>query len=256
MEQKQLNLAVKRNNIKFPKDFCFQLSKDEYYKILRFQNEILELQQGKYAKYLPYAFTEQGVAMLATVIKTEVAAQVSLNIMRTFVSMRRYISHDLVEKRLLEQQLLKNTEDIAENRKEINLLQESFKKFEEKKVVNEIFFKGQIFDAYSKIVDIFSEATKEIIIIDGYADKVILDIVKNINLKIVIITKSKNKLFQNLYAKDQKQYNNLKVIYNDSFHDRYFIIDQDSGYHCGNSINHAGSKTFSINKIEDNIVKN
>ncbi len=206
-------------------------------------------------RYLPHVFTEQGVAMLATVLKTEVASQVSVNIMRAFVAMRRYISHDLVEKRFLEQQIIRNTEDIANNTKEIKLLQESFKKFEEKKVVNEIYFDGQIFDAYSKILDIFNEAKKEIIVIDGYADREFLNIIKNLNIKVVLITKTKNASFPKLYSKYQKQYNNLKVVYNNSFHDRYFILDQDAVYHCGTSINHAGSKTFSINKIEDDVVK-
>jgi hypothetical protein len=205
---------------------------------------------------IPYAFTEQGVAMLATVLKTELAAQVSVNIMRAFIAMRKYISHDLVEKRFLEQQIIKNTEDIADNRKEIKLLQESFKKFEEKKVVNEIYFEGQIFDAYSKILDIFNEAKFEIIVVDGYADKEFLNIAKSLNIPVYLITKTKNASFPKLYSKYQKQYKNLKVYYNNSFHDRYLILDQETVYHCGTSINHAGSKTFSINKIEDAVVKN
>jgi hypothetical protein len=145
-------------------------------------------------------------------------------------------------------------ENIKENTKEIRLLQESFKKFEEKKVVNEIYFNGQIYDAYSKILDIFKEAKQEIIVVDGYADKVFLDIARNIKIDIKLITYSKNVQFLALYKKYSKQYSNLKVTYNNSFHDRYFILDQSTVYHCGTSINHAGSKTFSINKIEDSNV--
>ncbi len=255
---KTINLAVKRNIDRFPEDFYFQLSLNEFRGILKFQIETSSQETPGIGgvRKLPYAFTEQGVAMLATVLKTEVAAQVSVNIMRAFVAMRKYISYDLVEKRFLEQQIIKNTEDIADNRKEIKLLQESFKKFEEKKVVNEIYFEGQIFDAYSKILDIFNEAKFEIIVVDGYADKEFLNIAKSLNIPVYLITKTKNASFPKLYSKYQKQYKNLKVYYNNSFHDRYFILDQWVVYHCGTSINHAGSKTFSINKIEDDVVKN
>ncbi len=254
---KTINQAVRRNNDRFPEDFYFQISSEEYELVLRSQNGTLELKQGKYSKYLPYVFTEQGVAMLATVIKTEVASQVSINIMRAFVYMRKYISNSLAEQKLLEKQVLKNTEEIESNRKQLFLLQESFKKLEEKKVVNEIYFNGQIYDAYSKILDIFNEAQNEIIIIDGYADKVFLDIVRNLekSVKSILITKSSNSSFKSLYSKYSKQYSNLRLIYNNSFHDRYFVLDRYIVYHCGTSINHAGSKTFSINTIEDKVVK-
>ena len=255
---KEINQAVKRNIGRFPDDFYFELTIREYRDALKSQfvtSNDQSLGKGGRRK-IPYAFTEQGVAMLATVLKTELAAQVSVNIMRAFIAMRKYISHDLVEKRFLEQQIIKNTEDIADNRKEIKLLQESFKKFEEKKVGNEIYFEGQIFDAYSKILDIFNEAKFEIIVVDGYADKEFLNIAKSLNIPVYLITKTKNASFSKLYSKYQKQYKNLKVYYNNSFHDRYFILDQETVYHCGTSINHAGSKTFSINKIEDAVVKN
>ena len=107
---KTINQAVRRNNDRFPGDFYFQISSEEYELVLRSPNGTLELKQGKYSKYLPYVFTEQGVAMLATVIKTEVASQVSINIMRAFVYMRKYISNSLAEQKLLEKQVLKNTE--------------------------------------------------------------------------------------------------------------------------------------------------
>ena len=134
---KDINKAVKRNISRFPKDFYFQLTKDEYYNILRFQNGTLELKQGQYSKYIPYVFTEQGVAMLSSVLKTEIATMASINIMRAFVAMRKYISTNLIEQKYINNQVMKNTEDIK-------LLQESFSKFEEKKQINEIYFKGNI----------------------------------------------------------------------------------------------------------------
>ena len=257
---KTINLAVKRNIERFPERFMFQITEDEFYTILnlRFQFETSSLESVNYGgrRYLPYVFTEQGVAMLATIIKTDVATETSIKIMDAFVAMRKYLSNNLIEQQLLEKQVLSNTKRIEKTETELAILQESFKKFEEKKVVNEIYYNGQIYDAYSKILDIFKEAKQEIIVVDGYADKVFLDIARSIKIDIKLITYSKNTQFQTLYKKYSKQYSNLKVTYNDSFHDRYFILDQSTVYHCGTSINHAGSKTFSINKIEDGVVAN
>ena len=246
---KTINLAVKRHINRFPERFMFRLTKDEYYKILRFQNETLELEQGKYSKYLPYVFTEQGVAMLATVLKTKIAAEISIKIMDAFVALKHYISDNLIEQKFVNKQVLKNTEDIK-------LLNESFKKFEEKRKINEIYFNGQIYDAYSKIHDIFKNATEKLIIIDSYADNTLLDIIKRLNIEVIIITKKDNLLTHQDIIKYNKQYHNLKVIYNNDFHDRYFLIDDKEIYHCGASINRIGYKTFSITMIGDKEVCN
>ena len=109
---KTINLAVKRHINRFPERFMFQLTKDEYYEILRFQFETLELEQGKYSKYLPYVFTEQGVAMLATVLRTPVAEEVSIRIMDAFVAMRRYISTNLLEQKYINDLVLKDSKRI------------------------------------------------------------------------------------------------------------------------------------------------
>ncbi len=124
-----------------------------------------------------------------------------------------------------------------------------------KRKVNEIYFSGQIYDAYSKIKDILKEAKKDIIIIDAYADKVVLDIIKNIKVSVTLIVKTKKLLTSLDISKYNSQYNNLTIKYNDSFHDRYFILDKDKVYHCGTSINRIGSKTFCINVIEDDLIK-
>ena len=104
---KTINLAVKRHINRFPERFMFQLTRDEYYRILRFQSETLELEQGKYSKYLPYVFTERGLAMLATVLRTEVAEEVSIAIMDAFVAMKKYISTNLIEQKYINNQVLK-----------------------------------------------------------------------------------------------------------------------------------------------------
>lgn len=137
---------------------------------------------------------------------------------------------------------------------EIKLLQESFSKLEEKKNTNEIYFSGQIYDAYSKILDIFKEAKNDLVIIDSYVDKTILDIIKKLKIKVTIITRKDSLISKTDIEKYNKQYSNLKVIYDNTFHDRYFIIDKNKVYHCGASINRIGYKTFSITLISDDIV--
>ena len=246
---KTINLAVKRHINRFPERFMFRLTRDEYYKILRFQSETLELEQGKYSKYLPYAFTEQGVAMLATILRTEVAEAVSIRIMDAFVAMKKYISSNLIEQKYINNLVL-------EDHEKIKALELSFNKFEEKKKITEIYFNGQIYDAYSKIQEIFKSATKKLVIIDAYADNTLLDIIKRLNIEVIIITKKDNLLTHQDITRYNKQYKNLKVIYNNTFHDRYFILDEKVVYHCGTSINRIGYKTFSINLISDEEVCN
>ena len=245
---KTINQAVNRHLDRFPEDFYFQLTEEEYTS-LRSQIGTLKNGRGQHKKYLPYVFTEQGVAMLATVLRTSISSQMSISIMRAFVTMRKFISANLIEQKYINNQVLKNTEDIK-------LLQESFQKFEEKRKSNEIYFNGQIFDAYSKIHEIFKTAKTKIIVIDGYADNTILDIIKRLIFEVVIITKRDNLLTKQDIAKYNKQYHNLKVIYDNTFHDRYFIVDNEIVYHCGASINRIGYKTFSINLISDEEVCN
>ena len=138
----------------------------------------------------------------------------------------------------------------------IKLLQDSFQKIEEKKKVNEIYFDGQIYDAYSKIQEIFKSDNKSLVIIDAYVDNTILDITKRLNINVTIITKPNNLLTSQDIEKYNKQYNNLTVIFDNTFHDRYFILDDENIYHCGASVNRIGYKTFSITLIGDEDVKN
>ena len=162
--------------------------------------------------------------------------------------MRKYISASLLEQKYI-------NEIVLDNRDRIKELEISFNKFEEHKKVNEIYFNGQIYDAYSKILEIFKEANNELIIIDAYADNTILDIIRRLNINVVIITKFDNLLFKQDIDKYNKQYHNLKVIYDNTFHDRYFIIDKNIVYHCGASINRIGYKTFSITLVGDDSIK-
>ena len=241
-----LNRAVKRNVKRFPQDFCFQLNSNEY-KSLLCHFGIAKKKGGR--TILPYVFTEQGVSMLTSVLKTDIAAEVSVSIMDAFVAMRKYISSNLIE-----QQYINNL--VLEDHENIKLLQESFSKFEEKKINNETYYKGQIYDAYSKILEIFKTAKKELIIIDRYACAIVLDMIKKLKVNVIIITKRNSLLTNQDIERYTSQYNNLKIVYSDDCHDRYFIIDKKDVYHSGTSINHAGSRTFSINKWEDKQVCN
>ncbi len=245
---KTINLAVKRHINRFPERFMFRLTEEEVKNCSRFQFETLK-ERGHNIKYLPYVFTKQGVAMLATVLRTKVAEDVSIKIMDAFVAMRKYISSNFLEQKYINNMVL-------EDHDKIKVLEESFNKLEEKEKVNEIYFDGQIYDAYFKIQDIFKEAKEELIIIDGYADNTILDIVKRLKVDVKIITKPNNLLTRQDILKYNKQYKNLKVKFDNSFHDRYFILDRKTVYHCGASINRIGYKTFSITLIGDDEVCN
>ena len=117
--------------------------------------------------------------------------------------------------------------------------------------INTIFFEGQIYDAYSKLLDIMNKAKHHLTIIDSYADKTTLDIIAKLNCPVLLITKNNNLLKPVDLKKYNDQYHNLTIIYNNSFHDRYLLLDNEAIYHCGTSLNHAGRRTFSINKLED-----
>ena len=238
---KSINLAVKRNIERFPSDFYFQLNEEEFNKICGFN---LKLQNNK-IRSLPYVFTEQGVAMLATIIRTDVAATVSIDIMRAFVRMRNYIKYN---DQLLPRKYLLLEEKVDNNTKRID---ELFDKFNPKVITkNSIFFQNDIYDAYSVLMKIFKLSEGEIIIIDNYAGKELFDILKIIHKKIIIIS---SHIDETLKKKYLKQYNNVLFIKNDSYHDRFIIIDRKMVFHSGTSFKDLGKKCFVINEIENKI---
>lgn len=255
---KEINQAVKRNIERFPEDFYFQLTQEEFYNLksqlvtssgknfqdLKFQTETSSWNGHGGVRKLPYAFTEQGVAMLSSVLRSENASKVSVVLMRAFVAMRHY----LIENKDVYVSLNNINNKLIEHDKKFDIIFDNFKIKEEKELV---FFNGQIFDAYSKIVDILNEAKQELIIIDGYADKKVLDMIKDLNVAIALVVKTKTLLRKSELEKYNKQYNNLKVIYDNSWHDRYIILDGRKIYHLGASLNYVGKKTFNINLLED-----
>ena len=248
---KSINLAVKRHINRFPERFMFQLT-DEEFNNLRFQIETSSLENvhgGR--RYNPYAFTEQGVAMLATVLRTSVAEEMSIRIMDAFVKMRHYLLSTAGENKDIKDMLLKHDNELSEHSNSIRLLQESFDKLETDKEIDEVYFNGKEYDAYSKVLDIFAEAKEELIVVDRYADKTFLDIIRNLECKVILITGKKSKLTKLDIEKYNKDYNNLIIYYDDTFHDRYFVIDNYKVYHSGNSINHIGYRKSGIDVIHD-----
>ena len=247
-ETKNINKAVKRNLERFPKEFCFQLTENEF-QTLRFQfgtskqNE--DVRGGR--RYLPYVFTEQGIAMLAGVLKSDIAIQVSISIIKSFIEMRKFISSN----GQIFERLTKVEYKLLEHDKKFN---EVFNQLQlEENIKQKIFFEGQIYDAYSLIIDIIKKANKKILIIDNYIDDSVLKMLtkKNNNVEVVILTSDKSNIQQIDIQKFNKEYPILKVAKTNKFHDRFIIIDNEEMYHLGASIKDLGKKCFGINKIED-----
>lgn len=230
-----LNKTVKRNIERFPKEFMFQLTEVEYQNLI-FQNGISRKHGGN--RKLPYAFMEQGVAMLSALLKSKTAINTSILIMNAFVEMKKYISDNLLEQRYINNMVLDHNE-------RIKLIEESFSN---KVFSNDIFFEGQIYDAYSLLLDILESSKESIIIIDNFANKKLFDLLSKTNKKVIVYSKN---IDEELIKKYKSQYNNVELKYNDGYHDRFIIIDKKILYHCGASFKDLGIKCFGINKIDN-----
>lgn len=248
VETKVFNQAVSRNIDRFPENFRFQLTKEEF-NTLRPQIVSSNGKGGR--RYRPYMFTEQGIAMLSGVLRSDVAVQVSIKIMNTFVEMRRFISNNalLFEKvsdiELKQLQYQKSTDE-----RFVKVFQyiEDHAESEQK-----IFFDGQIYDAFSLITSIIQKAQKEIILIDGYVDIDTLNILakKNTGVDVKIYTYASARLTNTDIANFNSQYPNLTVKKTQVFHDRFIILDGKSAYHIGASLKDAGRKCFGISLLAD-----
>ena len=240
IETKRLNQVIKRNIDRFPSTFCFQLTDEEIDRLsLRSQFATLNKSnnlRGQHYKYLPYVLTEQGIMMLSGLLKSDIAVKVNIQIIDAFVKMRRYFANNF------------NTNELLLNHENrIQLLENTLDSFKEQKI-KKIFFEGQIYDAYSILVDILNKARTEIIIIDNYASKELLDILKDINLKIIIVSKNVDSVLKEKYT---KQYKNVEFLDNNSFHDRFIILDRSKLYTCGASFKDLGKKCFAISEFND-----
>ena len=243
VETKRINEAVKNNPEKFPDRYSWVLSIEETINYSRSKFSTLNVKRGLNIKYGARVFTEQGVYMLATILKSKVATLVSIRIMDTFVKMRHYINYS---KSFLPYKFLLLEEKVNNNSKRID---ELFDKFNPKDIVkNCLFFENDLYDAYSILLDIFNMAKEEIIIIDNYAGKELLDILRSVNKRIIIVSKNIDEVLKKKY---ESQYSNVIFINNDSFHDRFIILDRNKMYSCGASFKDLGKKCFAISEFID-----
>lgn len=240
VETKRVNEAVKNNPEKFLERFSFVLTNEE---VENLRSKFSTANISNMSRSNPRAFTEQGLYMLATVLKSSVATKVSIVIMDTFVKMRHYINY---HENILPNRFFLIEKKVDENTKRIN---ELFDKFDPKEITKEyLFFKNEFYDAYSVILDIFNTSLEEILIIDNYAGKELLDTIKNIDRKIIIVSEN---IDETLKKKYEKQYNNVSFVYNDTMHDRFIILDRNILYSCGSSLKDVGKKCFSIHEFRD-----
>lgn len=229
--------SVKRNIKRFPANFMFQLTYEEF---LNWRSHfVMSKSDLRGLRRPPYAFTEEGVAMLSGILNSEIAITINIQIIEAFIIMRKYISSSLVDQKYINNLVLEHEE-------KLKFIENTLSNFNEKN--NHLFFEGQIYDAYSLLLDIFNKAKGEIIVIDNYIDKSILDILSKTNRIIKIVT---NKYNNQDYAKYKKQYDNVELIIDNSFHDRFIIVDRKTLYHCGASFKDLGNKCFEISKIND-----
>ena len=244
-ETKKINQTVKRNIERFPENFCFQLTEEEVQSLrsqfatlkVEEQNKALRSQfvtlnktgRGKHRKYLPYVFTEQGIAMLSGLLKNDIAVQVSINIMNAFVEMRKFILNN----GQVFERLTKVEYKLLEYDKKFNMVFDELQKDKETEFKQKIFFEGQIYDSYSLIIDIIKRAKAKIVIIDNYIDDSILKMLskKNENVEVVILTSQNCNLNKLDISKFNKQYPSLKLSYIKKFHDRFIVIDNKELYH-------------------------
>jgi len=260
VETKVLNQAVKRNIARFPETFRFQLSSEEYENL---KSQIVTSSFSNDSNYggrrkLPFVFTEQGIAMLSAVLRSDVAIQMSIQIMNAFIQMRKFLANNsLMFEKINDIEI----RQIQDGIKVQQLEKKTEKRFEEvfdyiakhKESNQRIFFNGQIYDAFSLLVELVSRAEKRLILIDNYVDVETLNILakKKTDVNVLIYTSKKTKLSKVDMENFNKQYPTMEVKYTEAFHDRFLILDDECAYHIGASIKDAGKKCFGINKIED-----
>jgi len=254
VETKVLNQAVKRNIERFPDSFRFQLSEIEYHQCSRSQIVTLNIdgqnskpKRGQNLKYLPYAFTEQGVAMLSAVLRSQTAINVSIQVMNAFVNMRKTIAETGIT-------------DLRINKLEVKQLEtdekfeQIFKALENKSLAPEkgVFFDGQIFDAYHFVAELIRAAKQSIVLIDNYIDDTTLTLLskRNNSATANIYTKNISKALQLDLEKFNTQYKPIEIKELTTAHDRFLLIDHTTMYHIGASLKDLGKKWFAFSKMD------
>ncbi len=249
VETKRLNEAVKRNKERFPETFCFQLFESEKTEVVANCDHLKKL---KFSYVLPYAFTEHGVVMLSSVLRSDKAMEINIKVVEAFVAMRKFIqTNGQIFQRLdrVEVKLLEND----------HKFEKVFDALESKDRIPEqgIFFEGQIFDAYKFVSDLFRSAKKSVVIIDNYVDDSVLVHLTKVNkgVKIKILTKSISDQFRLDLKKFKEQYFSIEVSAIKSIHDRFIIIDGQVVYHFGASLKDLGKKLFGFTKMDKTALK-
>ena len=257
-ETKRFNEQIKNNRERFDEDFMFRLNEKEVQELSRSKNSTLKNGRGSNIKYAPYAFTEQGIYMLMTVLKGDLAVTQSKMLIRTFKEMKHFIQNnsnifaelDNIKKHLLESDIHHNETD-----KKIKELFSLMDKYNVKETQG-IFFQGQIFDAYAKFESFLSKAKKEIILIDNYVDLTVLERLakKKKGVNVTIFTDPKTKLTAQDIQTFNAQYPTLTVNHTTKTHDRFLIIDNTTIYHIGASLKDLGKKCFCFDVLDSGYI--
>ena len=241
-----LNRAMKRNIKRFPENFCFQITAEEVLKCqFGISNQLYGIQGGR--RTLPFVYTEQGIAMLTSVLHTERAIAASISIMEAFVEMRHFIANNAALFDRISKVELKQ----LETDKKVDRLFEYIGEHTE--THQKIFFDGQIYDAFSLLIELIQKAEQEIILIDGYVDVSTLNLLakKQSGVAVTIYTFTKTKLTAQDVAAFNAQYPKLEVKHTNIFHDRFLILDGKTVYHIGASLKDAGKKCFAVSLLKD-----
>lgn len=244
VDTKVLNQAVKRNLARFPESFRFQLNDLEKQELVTNCDRFNRL---KHSTVNPFAFTEQGIAMLSAVLRSDVAVQVSIQIMQAFVEMRSFLlNHAAVFQRLT---VIEQKQQITDQR--INSLFEAMDagKLSPKQG---IFYDGQVYDAYVFVTDLIQSAHHELVIIDNYVDESVLTMLtqRKAHIPVTILTQAPSPAFALAVKKHNEQYPTVVVSAFKSSHDRFLIIDKQHIYHIGASLKDLGKKWFAFSKLE------
>ena len=252
VETRVFNQSVKRNIKRFPDNFRFQLTKDELDEVITNCDNPDRL---RFSPQTPFAFTEQGIAMLSGVLNSDVAVQVSIRIMNTFVAMRKALASIaplLSRIEATERRQLKLEDSQVRNEERFKLILDAMqdKKFPPQKV----FFDGQVYDAFEQMKKFVRMAKKELIVIDPYFADSVLPLIaqKRKDVEVLVVKNSRSKLLHDVdVAQFNTQYaNSLTVKVSDRFHDRFLIIDKTTLIHVGASLNHLGKKCFAFSSLD------
>lgn len=249
VDTKRLNEQMKRNKNRFPDDFCFQLNSKEFKNL---KSHFATSNKGRGGKQkLPFVYSEHGIIALAGVLKSDIAAKMSVEIARSFIQMRKFIIEN--GEAMLTLAKLQNRQLEFENATN-QRFDDIIKRFDKYNIPKEaLFFKGQWFDAFDYITSIISRANKSIVLIDSYCDSKALTFLahKKSGVDVRISLNKESKLSDKEVAIFEAQYGKINVKVSNDIHDRFLIIDEEECYSLGTSLNYAGNKLFTINEIED-----